>query len=74
MLKNIFIYLFIFISFVVVTPIFAGSAVYTYTPGGGSSTDPGVLALELTLGEDYSSELLSFGINVPITQVESITA
>ena len=73
MLKNIFIYLFIFISFVVVTPIFAGSAVYTYTPGGGSSTDPGVLALELTLGEDYSSELLSFGINVPITQVESIT-
>ena len=73
MLKNIFIYLFIFISVVVGTPIFAGSAVYTYTPGGVSSTDPGVLALELTLGEDYSSELLSFGINVPITQVESIT-
>ena len=62
------------ISFVIKNgPPDGGSAVYTYTPGGGSSTDPGVLALELTLGEDYSSELLSFGINVPITQVESIT-
>ena len=66
MLKNILIYLFIFISVVVSTPIFAGSAVYTYTPGGGSSTDPGVLALELTLGEDYSSELLSFEKVLPI--------
>ena len=51
----------------------SGSAVYTYTPGGGSSIDPGVIDFTLDLGQFESSDLISFGISVPITQVESIT-
>ena len=51
----------------------AGSAVYTYTPDGLSSTDSGVIDLTLDLGQIYNSNLISFGISVPITQVESIT-
>ena len=73
MLKNVLVYLFLFVSVVVGTPIFAGSAVYTYTPDGLSSTDPGVIDLTLDLGQIYNSNLISFGISVPITQVENIT-
>ena len=66
MLKNVLVYLFLFVSVVVGTPIFAGSAVYTYTPDGLSSTDPGVIDLTLDLGQIYNSNLISFGISVPI--------